>query len=186
MSHVKQILSLVREGDFAHPGEIEAIEQTLRPIPKQANQLILDVGCGLGGTAHYVQEQGWGRVTGLDLDQGLIHYAKEHYPELFFIQGDILQTVFPPSFELIYCFSSFFCFADQEKALQQLAQAAAKDGHLVLFDYSRFADQAIESPFFWSSTALRFYPIYLPELKKLLAKTGWIYKESSNITSSFV
>ena len=43
-----QILSLVREGDYAHPGEEEAILLTLDPLKKDPNRVVLDVGCGLG------------------------------------------------------------------------------------------------------------------------------------------
>lgn len=57
MEYTKQILAMLREGDFAHPSEIEAIEVSLSPIAKNSENRLLDVGCGLGGTAHYVQKK---------------------------------------------------------------------------------------------------------------------------------
>jgi hypothetical protein len=54
----KQILALVRDGDFAHAGEEEAIERAMRAVPKDRNRLILDAGCGRGGTAAYLQHHG--------------------------------------------------------------------------------------------------------------------------------
>ncbi|WP_156411958.1 methyltransferase domain-containing protein, partial [Legionella bozemanae] len=71
MEYTKQILAMLREGDFAHPGETEAIELSLSPIAKNSEARLLDVGCGLGGTAHYVQKKGWGTVTGVDIDSDL-------------------------------------------------------------------------------------------------------------------
>jgi hypothetical protein len=56
-----QLLALIRERDYAHAGEEEAIEITLRNHPKRADRLLLDVGCGLGGTANYVQNHGWAK-----------------------------------------------------------------------------------------------------------------------------
>jgi hypothetical protein len=47
----KQVLSLVRDGDFAHAGEREAIELAMGSVPKDAGQHVLDAGCGRGGTA---------------------------------------------------------------------------------------------------------------------------------------
>lgn len=88
----KEFLAYLRQGDFAHPGEIDAIELALAPIAKKNSQRILDVGCGLGGTAEYVQRHGWGRVMGIDLDPGLTQYAKTHYPTVSFAQGDIHQA----------------------------------------------------------------------------------------------
>ena len=47
----KRILALIREGDYAHAGEEEAIERAFRSIPKNRENWVLDVGCGRGGSA---------------------------------------------------------------------------------------------------------------------------------------
>ena len=51
----KKLLSFLRDGDFAHAGETEAINLLMGQFRKKRIQYILDVGCGLGGTAHYLQ-----------------------------------------------------------------------------------------------------------------------------------
>ena len=187
MNDVKHILSFVRQGDFAHPGEIEAIQLAMEPIEKNSSQQLLDVGCGLGGTASYVQKNGWGKVTGIDIDSDLIEYAKKHYPDISFIDGDILSAshLLNKKFKVIYCFSSFFCFTSQQTALYQLSQIAVKDAELILFDYSRNGHESIGSPFSWSKTASRFDPIYLPELKSQLSTAGWDFKKSLDISIHF-
>ena len=63
----KQMLAMMRKGDYAHAGEEEAIDLVMNKIPKDNTRLILDVGCGLGGTAKYIQDHGWGKVTGIDI-----------------------------------------------------------------------------------------------------------------------
>ncbi len=45
----KQILALIRDGDYAHAGEEEAIELTLKNVSKDPGRRVLDVGCGRGG-----------------------------------------------------------------------------------------------------------------------------------------
>ena len=45
----KRILALIRDGDYAHAGEEEAIECALGSIPKDSRDWMLDVGCGRGG-----------------------------------------------------------------------------------------------------------------------------------------
>jgi len=88
----KQILAMVRHGDFAHAGEEEAIERALREVPKDCDQQILDAGCGRGGTAAYMQYHGWGRVTGIDVEPKSIAHAREAYPELTFVCCDINEV----------------------------------------------------------------------------------------------
>ncbi len=184
----KQLLAYLRQGDFSHPGEIEAIQLAMKNIPQNHLRQILDVGSGLGGTADYLQKQGFGSVAGLDIDPILIEYAKKHYPNARFIEGDIQQELVglsPIRFDLIYCFSSFFCFKNQEQALKQMAKLANPGCQLIVFDYSRQNTKSIKSPFPWSSTASHFNPIFLPELKRQLEKTGWSFKSSLDISAHF-
>lgn len=187
MNHSKQLLSYLRQGDFAHPGEIEAIELTMKPIVKNKNHRMLDVGCGLGGTAHYMQQQEWGTVIGVDVDDELIAHATERYSDISFMHGDILQgdAFLNQTFHVIYCFSSFFCFDSQQIALSQMFKVAEKTCDLVIFDYSRSTEQAIDSPFPWSKTASKFNPIYLPEIKEQLQASGWHFKDSMDISHQF-
>ena len=64
----KRLLSKLRGGDYAHAGKTRAIEIAMEPIPKDEKRLILDAGCGRGGTAEFLRTNGWGRVVGIDLD----------------------------------------------------------------------------------------------------------------------
>src|SRR5689334_10957245 len=108
----KQLLALIRESDYAHAGEQEAIEITLRNYPRSPEQLLLDVGCGRGGTAHYVQEKGWGKVVGLDVEPESIAHARRVYPAIEFQACDVVESpsVLGRQFDLIYLFNSFYAF----------------------------------------------------------------------------
>lgn len=187
MSQAKQLLSFARQGDYAHPGEVEAIQLAMAPIAKNKSQRLLDVGCGLGGTAHYLQQRDWGKIVGVDLDQEIIQYAKKRYSKVSFIPGNILQSerFLSQTFHVIYCFSSFFCFASQQEALHQFSRLAEKRCNLMIFDYSRPDESPVDSPFSWSKTASRFHPIYLAELKNQLVAAGWRFKASLDISTQF-
>jgi SAM-dependent methyltransferase len=104
----KQLLALIRESDYAHAGEQEAIEMTLRNYPRRTDQLLLDVGCGRGGTANYVQELGWGRVVGLDSEPDSIAHARQVYPAIEFHACAVVDAalVLGRKFDLIYLFNS--------------------------------------------------------------------------------
>src|SRR5260370_17274946 len=62
----KGMLALMRDGDYAHAGEEEAIERALRSVQKNSQSWNLDVGCGRGGSAEYLARHGWGNLAGSD------------------------------------------------------------------------------------------------------------------------
>jgi len=100
----KEFLATVRGKDYAHAGEEEAIDLIFSKIPKQENRKILDAGCGRGGTADYVQRNGWGHVVGVDIESQSIEYAKNAYPASEFHAMDVCEigTRFPEHFDLIW------------------------------------------------------------------------------------
>src|SRR5690348_2894853 len=108
----KQLLALIRDSDYAHAGEEEAIELALRSVPRRPDQLLLDVGCGRGGTAKYVQDRGWGSVAGLDVEPDSIARARQVYPGIAFHACDVVRAgaVIGRRHDVIYLFNSFDAF----------------------------------------------------------------------------
>ena len=115
----KRILALVRDGDYAHPGEEEAIERAFRGVAKSPHNWILDVGCGRGGSAEYLRRHGWGNLAGIDRDVDSIEYAKATYPSVEFHTCDVLEVpaTVKHEFDVIYMLSAFYAFVDQRAAL---------------------------------------------------------------------
>ena len=71
----KQLVSYLRKDDFSHAGEADAINLVIDYFNKNNNQSILDAGCGLGGTADYIQKKGWGQLTDFNIEEKAIEYA---------------------------------------------------------------------------------------------------------------
>src|SRR5581483_8629926 len=132
----KLLLAAIRNGNYAHPGEEAAIEMAMQLIPKQTSQTLLDVGCGLGGTANYIQDQGWGNVTAIDIAPDMIEYVQKTYPHLRSFCSDVenLDTKISGQFDIIYMFNAFFCFPNQGNALDVLSRFAHNDTKLLIFD----------------------------------------------------
>lgn len=170
----KRILSLIRNGNYAHAGEEEAIHRALDHIPKDTNRLILDIGCGIGGTAAFVQEHGWGKVVGIDVDEETLKHAKELYPNVTFHNCDILdvnQTITCKA-NLIYLFNAFYAFEHQDKALMAMRKAAKDDAELIIFDYvNRGGYQDSGS----AENEIRIlpHPIELDSFNNMLRAAGW-------------
>ena len=125
----KRLLALVCGGDYAHAGEEEAIERTFRNVEKRYEQSILDVGCGRGGSANHLWQNGWGTLAGIDRDGASIAYARSRYPELRFDACDVLQTpqVLARQFDLIYMLNAFYAFDAQREALAALRKSRARN-----------------------------------------------------------
>jgi cyclopropane fatty-acyl-phospholipid synthase-like methyltransferase len=166
----------------------------MQGVNKNPNQHLLDVGCGLGGTAHYLDKHGWGKVSGIDVDEEVIQYARLHYPHVYFKNTDVLDVakIFTaPKFDIIYSFNAFFCFSEQEKSLKAMAAVAKDNAELVIFDYSIPNDALtpIINPFIdsyaKSLSSKVFSPLNLTQIGKLLDRSGWQLKQIIDLSDKF-
>lgn len=184
----KLLLSHLRDGDFTHPGSLEAINLVMKKFSKDPTRKILDVGCGLGGTASFVQKNNWGMVTGIDIDGQVIYYAKQAYPKVNFHQCgvDNVAGKFPPhQFDLIYIFSAFFSFKAQQESLKALASITKDGGKLALFDYSSMSDYQSTHPF-PSNNNKPFAPLNIKAMPNMLSLAGWQLDQVVDLTDHFL
>jgi len=182
----KQILALVRDGDFAHAGEEEAIERALAGLPKDIERHILDAGCGRGGTAAYMQEHGWGRVTGIDMEPKAVAYASKTYPTSTFVHCDIanVATCVPVHFDVVTLFNVLYAISDQGAALRALAGRAKPNGWLVIFDYVDPGHYS-QAPLRDGEIAFLPNPPMLADLSSLLEDGGWQLQSVEDLTDDY-
>jgi SAM-dependent methyltransferase len=182
----KQLLALIRGSDYAHAGEEEAIELAFRTVPRRPTQLMLDVGCGLGGTAMYVQDHGWGTVVGLDVEPDSIARARQAYPGIEFHACDVIQagSVIGRKPDLIYLFNSFYAFADQPRALASLALLARPAGQLLLFDYTDRGGYD-RDPVLCDGEPLIPDPVRPAVIGDTLRRAGWQLTEVEDLTAAY-
>jgi cyclopropane fatty-acyl-phospholipid synthase-like methyltransferase len=182
----KQLLALIRDSDYAHAGEEEAIELALRSVPRRPGQLLLDVGCGRGGTAKYVQDHGWGSVVGLDVEPDSIARARQVYPGIEFHACDVVQasSALGRKPEAIYLFNSFYAFADQPRALAGLAKLAKPSGQLILFDYTDRGGYDT-NPLLCDGEPFIPHPVRLSAIGNALRRAGWELTEVEDLTAAY-
>jgi SAM-dependent methyltransferase len=170
----KRILALIRDGDYAHAGEEEAIERAFHSVPRNADSWLLDVGCGRGGSAEYLRRGGWGHVAGIDRDPDSIGYARATYPEVRFHICDVLDVprTVGRDFDTIYMLNAFYAFTEQGDALAALRKVARPGARLVIFDYALGATANEES---LAVGGQMFIPhaIRLSEISAMLREAGW-------------
>lgn len=67
--------------------------KVLAQIGIQAGDSVLDVGCGFGDFAHFLQQQGKPvHFTGIDVSDELLLEGRKHFPQLELIQGDLFDV----------------------------------------------------------------------------------------------
>ena len=167
----KAILALVREGDYAHPGEEEAIALATALVDRPEHRRVLDVGCGRGGTAAWLARHGWGPVAGVDIDAESIRLARERYPGLDFHAADVgrLEALGLEPCDLVFLLTAFYAFPDQARALRQMRAVCRTGGTLLMMDYSRRTGLP-PPPELGGEIG---HPIVLETLAADLAEAGW-------------
>jgi phosphoethanolamine N-methyltransferase len=183
----KRILSLIRDGDFAHPGETDAIDLVMEGLPRDRASRLLDLGCGLGGTAALIAERGYGHVSGVDVDPETIAYAQRTYPEQAFVCAsatDVSNAVSGP-FDAIVMFTAFYGFPDQERVLRECRTLAHAGTELRIFDYSMPTWNTQAQEFCARYARGDWKPLVLDEAAECFSRNGWRIGASRDLTSDF-
>ena len=180
----KCILAMVREGDFAHPGEDQAIVDAVVGLPKHKINRILDIGCGRGGTANWFHANHWGWVVGVDIDDTSIDYAKRQYPDVSFFSQDVLSlsTIGLDNFDLIYLFNVFYALSDQLDVLKTLRQQCQVGAHLLICDYTLSQTQTL--PMSLGSEIGQ--PIPIERLEEWCLASDWQLSVFDNWTEHYI
>lgn len=183
----KRLLALVRDGDYAHPGEEAANELLFAGVRPDPGRRVLDAGCGGGGTAAWVWRRGLGAVTGIELDPTTARLARERHPEVAVVEGDLRRAadVLTAPFDLIYAMTALYAVPDQAAAFSQLGATAAPGAELRLLEYSdpesRFAE-AVRGSASWGW----WRPLRPRDLPATLATAGWTSVRVIDLHAEFV
>lgn len=187
----KKLVSFLRKGDFAHAGEQQAIDLVLEDCDIKPKHLVLDVGCGLGGTAAYIQQLYNCTMYGLDIEKEAIEFAKKKYPNCHFYTADVAKAdiaMHPIEFDFILAFNAFYAFPNQQVALSSLAKIAHPNTVLTLFDYSDLTHNKKDNPLYCSGRGIQspFLPINPDNIEDILEETGWKLEQLIDISDNYL
>jgi ubiquinone/menaquinone biosynthesis C-methylase UbiE len=146
--------------DEFHIGGRKASEDFLVQLGLSAGMHILDVGCGLGGTARFVASCYRSRVTGIDLTGeyvetgntlcrwvGLAHRISLH-------QGSALAMPFADrSFDGAYMLHVGMNIEDKEKLAQEVARGLRPGSRFGIYDVMRTGPGDLAYPVPWAAMA---------------------------------
>jgi SAM-dependent methyltransferase len=183
----KRLLALVRDADYAHPGEEVANELLFAGTRPDPRRRVLDAGCGGAGTASWALRRGLGAVTGIELDPATAGLARERHPEVAVVTGDLQHAtdVLPGQFDLLYSMTALYAVPDQGAAFGELGALASPGAQLFLLEYAdpdgRFAKATSGSP------SLGWWRPLIPrELPRALAAAGWTAVSVRDLHPEFI
>jgi ubiquinone/menaquinone biosynthesis C-methylase UbiE len=107
----------------------------LSGLPKGAR--IADLGCGSGVFSNVLRQRGY-ECTGVDLSPALIRIAKQKYPGIEFIEGDVEQLPFADaSFDGVLLAGILHHFSDRSAFVAEVKRILKPGGKFVAFDPNR-------------------------------------------------
>jgi SAM-dependent methyltransferase len=111
---------------------------------------VLDVACGTGIVARTAAERlaGHGRVTGVDLNPGMLTVAQRIRPDLTWHEGDAADLpLADASFDRVLCQMALMFFPDRPAALREMARVARPGGTVAVAVPAALDEQPAYRPF---------------------------------------
>lgn len=93
---------------------------------------VLDVACGTGVLFPDYLSRGVASVTGIDLSPEMVKIAREKFPQVEVLCGDVECTDFPQKFDVIMVYNAFPHFPQPQKLIDRLCGLLAEGGRLTV------------------------------------------------------
>lgn len=117
-----------------HERHAEVILKALKPTP---GQKFLDAGAGDGHLVRKADQLGV-HAVGVDLSPAMLQQARKYYPNLQFIEADVVRLPFPADhFDAIALVDALHHFRQPVAALGELYRVLAPAGTLAILDFDR-------------------------------------------------
>ncbi len=127
--------------DFVSPGGREMALELIGRLQLGPGRRVLDVGCGLGGSA-FVMAQDFGLVVdGIDISSNMLSVASaklsqyELASQVSFVRGDCLELHRPAVYDAIYSRDVFLHIGDKKRLFAVLYAMLKPGGKLLFSDY---------------------------------------------------
>lgn len=152
----------------------------IKEMVEGASSKVLDIGCASGWlTTRVAQILPETEVTGLDISQKMIKYARVKHPKPNFICGDAHKLPFPDeSFDLIICTETLEHVVDPLRVLLEIRRCLSLNGQAIIsMDTGSMFFNLVW--FFWTQTkgkvwqGAHLHKFDLNKLKKLFKKADF-------------
>jgi len=127
--------------DFVSTGGINTTEEVCKMVQVKPNERILDVGCGIGGSAFHFVQKYKGKVVGFDLSENMIEIARNKnkdykIPDIEFMVADALKVDFEANqFDVVYSRDTILHIPPKNFLFSQFYKWLKPGGRLLITDY---------------------------------------------------
>lgn len=127
--------------DFVSTGGINTTEEVCKMLQVKPNEQILDVGCGIGGSAFHFQQKYNGKVVGFDLSENMIEIARNKiknykFPNIEFLVADALKVDYEENqFDVVYSRDTILHIPPKKLLFSQFYKWLKPGGRLLITDY---------------------------------------------------
>ncbi len=175
--------------DEFHIGGRKATAHAVKKMSLEAGQHVLDVGCGIGGTARYIAIQTDCRVSGIDLTAEYISTAKKLTEltclsnKVYFEQASALDMPFDNEhFDAAITIHVAMNIPERAALYNEIARVLKPGAIFCLYDVMKKNDNSLNFPVPWAESAGTSHLVTVEEMHTLLHDAGFDLLDSEDRT----
>jgi SAM-dependent methyltransferase len=166
--------------DEFHIGGRQASAEFLDQLAFAPDQSLLDIGCGLGGSARFVADRYGSHVTGIDLTEEYVETGKALCgwlgleERIFLQQGSAVNLPFGDvAFDGAYMMHVGMNIADKATLCAEVHRVLRPGAVFGIYDVMRFAEGELAYPVPWSTTPAHSFVASPQAYKEALIAAGF-------------
>lgn len=175
--------------DQVHTGGVEATRELVKMAGFRSGQRILDVGCGLGGSARLLAAECGCRAVGVDLTESYVQGARRLTAEVGlgmqaeFHLGHATALPFPEeSFAGVLLQHCTMNIPDKSQLFGECARVLRTRGLLALHEWVKVGAQPMMLPVRWADTPEIDFIAPKVQFEQLLEEAGFIALEVRDVS----
>jgi MPBQ/MSBQ methyltransferase len=177
--------------DEFHIGGRAASEEVLARLALGADQHVLDIGCGIGGTARYMAQSFGCRVSGIDLTPEYIDAARQLSERtglaerVEFQAASALAMPFEDAtFDAAITFHVAMNIKDRPGLYGEAARVLKPQAPFCIYDVMQGETGTVRYPTPWAETAETSHLTTPDEMQELLGQVGFAVQEVEDRTAA--
>lgn len=177
--------------DFVSPGGRDMARELIGRMHLPPGSRVLDVGCGLGGSAFVMAREFDLRVDGIDLSKNMLEIANRKLEAHGLAEkvnlewGDCLELDCNNCYAAIYSRDVFLHIHDKKRLFSVLLGALRPGGQLLFTDYCCGPEPWADD--FTKYVSDRGYDLHTPEkYRELIADAGFTQATAEDISNRFI
>lgn len=151
-------LSKLKPVDEFHIGGVEATRDVLSQLTIERGDRVLDIGCGIGGTARVIAQETGASVTGVDVTEEFVDTARRltalaGVDDVEFVEASALALPFEAqSFDLATLMHVGMNIEDKPGLFRETGRVLRTDGVFAVYDVMRTGEGELGFPVPWSTS----------------------------------